>query len=750
MTRREFLRWAFWAAAAGAAYGYGFLLGGRARELARGGWSIGRTTGAPRVAVPTVCRLCPARCGILGYLEDGVLVKIEGNPKDPNARGGICPRGLAAVQLFYQPDRLLRPLRRAGPRGSGRWEPVDWDAALEELAEKLAELRTGSRSLAILSGPPAGPTHPLIERFVSALPRAVLAPAQELHRANRAAALKLTWGEDAYIPDLPPTKYVLNFGANPYESGEMYVPLVRRLVEARRNGAKLVTFDPRLSRTAGQSDEWFPLRPGTDAAVALAMANVIVQLGLYDREFFAKQSNWRLEKLAEHLRTYTPERAEQISGVKAGHIRRIAVEFARTRPALVLTGGGLSRHPNGVQNERAVFLLAALTGNLERPGGLCLPRRRALPEPRPARAPRVLPPPELFADLAAGRERVGLLWVDRANPAFDHPDPKLVQAVLRDEERVPFLVVSDAFRSETAQLADLLLPATTFLEEWELHSPPAYELVPYVALQQPVVPPLGEARSTSEVILELARRLGGELGMFFPFASVKAFIEKQVEALPELAQAGGFELLVEGGIWVPAGRPDYGRPFPTPSGRLEVFAPSLGNLKQPTLPTYLAPPRDEDEGGEKFALVVYDSAVLDADETVLCWWLLEIEHRNPLWIHAEAAERLGIREGDRVRVISEAGEIVARAFPTQGIHPEVVAIHGGLGHWGLGRLARGGAFRSRDPNTRLIWWEEAGVHAQPLLPIRSDPVGRGQAWHGIPVRIVKLDPGTKAQGRDRG
>src|SRR3989304_6312201 len=203
--------------------------------------------------------------------------------------------------------------------------------------------------------------------------------------SSKKIGMQPTWGPDIETPDFSKTKFILNFGSNILEAAYFMNPYSQRVAEGLvDNGAKLVTFDVRLSNTAGRSDEWFPVNPGTDSIVALAMANVIMQEGLYDAEFISKWTNYSAAKLADHLKSYTPERAEELSGVKAEDIRRIAREFATRQPGTLISGAGVSSQVNGVDNVRCVHLLAAITGNIDNKGGNCLPRIMELPEPEPA------------------------------------------------------------------------------------------------------------------------------------------------------------------------------------------------------------------------------------------------------------------------------------------------------------------------------------------------------------------------------
>ncbi|MDO9066714.1 MAG: molybdopterin-dependent oxidoreductase, partial [Chloroflexota bacterium] len=354
----------------------------------------------------------------------------------------------------------------------------------------------------------------LVSRFLRAVGTPNALNETSLHRANKEKALELAWGVRGDLNDVAHATYILNFGSNPYESHALFVPFVQRIIEARQAGAKLITFDPRLSTTAGKSDEWFPIKPGTDGLVALAMANVIMQLGLHDADFLARWVNYPAVKLAEHLTQYSLEMAGAASGVKPAHIRRLAIEFATTRPATAISAGGVSLHANGVQNERAILLLNALTGNVDVRGGYCLPRTYGLEEPNP-RPPAPTLPSSLSTIQQAlplirdRQQKVGMLLTYRYDPVYGHPDSNLSAAVLKDESLIRYHVAVDSYLTESASLADLFLPAATYLESWNIHSMPAYELVPFVGLQQPVVEPAGESRPFHDICLELAKRVGG-------------------------------------------------------------------------------------------------------------------------------------------------------------------------------------------------------------------------------------------------
>ncbi len=756
LTRRELIKAGI---ATGGAVAAGQAVNALAQEAIQGGRSVSRTAGTPRFPVPSACGMCSARCGIIAYLEDNIVVKIEGNPRDPNNHGRLCARGLAGIQVLYSPDRLAFPMKRTGARGEGKWQRLSWDQAYAEVVEKLKAWQ-GNRpeALVLLSG--------LDDLLVSRLARAYGTPhwfsSAALTRANKETALNLTMGVSVDVNHLAYAKYILNFGANPYETGQYHVPLVQRLIDGRLSGAKLVTFDPRTSNTAGKSDEWFPIRPGTDGLVALAMANVIVQLGLYDRDFVENWMNVPLTLLAAHLAQYTLEAAEAASGVKGAHIRRIAIEFATTHPATTISGGGASLHANGVQTERAIALLNALTGNIDIRGGYCLPRTYALAEPGPLPPdPKVknallvdrasvlasyAPSQQVFPAIRDGRLKCGVLMTWGHNAAYTHPNTSLVAGVLKDERLVPFHVAVDTFLTETAALADMVLPAATYLESWGIYSPPAYDLVPFVGLQQPVVKPQGEAVPFHNIAIELARRVGGGLEKPFAFGSMEDYIKIAISRIEGLTRAGGLDYLKEHGVWRdPVAQPEYRtyekEGFNTPSGQFEVYLPQLEEAGQPTLPTYIPVPGLTEFYEEEFVLITYMPGILAADLAAPSAWLSEITHDNAVWINKEVAEYKLIRTGDLVTVKSPVGQITLKAHVTQGIEPHVVAISGGTGHWGMGRVARGEKFQSSDGNTRLIWWGEKhgnGVHPHSLIPVTTDPIGGGQAWLDTKVTIEKV------------
>jgi anaerobic selenocysteine-containing dehydrogenase len=363
---------------------------GEAASLEKGK-SVSRTTGRLRKSIPSVCMMCPASCGILGYLEYGKVVKIGGNPLDPNSRGRLCAKGIAGVNHLYHPERITAPLKRVGKRGEGQWKQISWDEALSGVALRLKALQSEKlhRDFVIRNTWDLA-SNELAGRFSAAFGSSTTFHQAILESPNGAFAVQEVSGYSMGVGDVGRSRYILNFGGNPYESHFLYLPFIQRLIDARLNlGAKLVTFDVRVSQTAGKSDEWFPIIPGTDAMVVLAMAHVIAHEGLWDREFLERRTTLVPARLLRHLTSYTPKKAESASGVKASDIARIALEFAQAKPALAIGGGGALKHMNGTSNQKSLLLLNALVGSLDTPGGFSFPQGYPLdpPDPKPPALP---------------------------------------------------------------------------------------------------------------------------------------------------------------------------------------------------------------------------------------------------------------------------------------------------------------------------------------------------------------------------
>ncbi len=740
LTRRQLLKLGFMGAAAVAAEGLA-VRGSLAEELVRGGRSVSRTTGGIRNAVPSTCAHCTARCGILGFVEDGRLVKLEGNPRDPNSRGRLCALGHAGINRLYDPDRILFPMTRAGQRGEGKWTRISWEQAYDLLEKRLQDLQSQNPESLVYHAGTEG-MGLLSRRFVSAVGSKTLIDEGSILAASREAANAQSMGVTSEVADVAHARYLLNFGGNPYESHSVYLPFVQRLVDARLDGAKLITFDPRLSMTAGRSDEWFPIVPGTDGLVMLAMANVIVQQGLHNRDFLTKWTDTTPEQLGAQLAPYTPEAAEAASGVRADDIRRIATEFARVRPALAITGGGLGRRDGASDTMRAAILLNAVVGNVGEVGGYCPAPTTNFAEPDPV-PPSVIDPiqsMQRLEKLLAGQGSAGLYITSMANPAYSWPNPQAFREMLLDEKRISYLVAIDTNMTETSMLADLVLPAATYLESWGLESPPAQEFVPYVTLRQPVVSAQGESLSVDDILLTMGTRLAGKSSQLFPFPTVESYLNALISKMSVLAKAGGLPLLKERGVWSdPAAtaerrsRPDG---FATPSRKLE-----LGTIATAESSTDnkigVAAPGATSANADELTLILYRPNIQSGDYSADCWWLSEITHNNALLINPVAAQRRGIKHGQRVKVISGSDSTEVPVRITEGIHPGTVALATGFGHSALGRIAQAKPFKSDDTMTQYVWWENQGngVNANVLVSGLAADTRGGLVWKDTRVRV---------------
>ncbi len=698
-----------------------------------------------RKGIPSTCDMCPARCGIIGFTNYENLTAIQGNPRHINNRGRICSRGIAGINQIYDPDRIITPLKRTGMRGDGKWEKISWDEALSLISERLIAIRRTRRDDAFVFHADSRHVRGLARRFLRTCGRPTILPSYVHLDCNKTKAQKMIWGEENSVDDAAHCNYFLNFGSNPYESHPFYINFTQRLIDGRiNNHARLITIDPRLSNTAGKSDEWIPVKPGTDAIVALAMANVIMGKGLHDAEFIGNWTNVTEQELKSHLEQFTPEKAAEISQVEKEKIERIATEFAINRPAIAFSGAGMSRHLNGVENERCILLLNAIVGSIDRKGGVCIPRSYELNDFTALNDPEVdANPYGFFSQVSEKQKQVDIFFAYMSNPAYENPDCHFTESVLKDEKLLPFTVVMDTVMSETAALADLVLPAATFLESWDLDPGPSFEMVPFVSLTQPVIVPPGETKSLNDFIIQLSQRMGDDFQRAINYFTTADYLRDVATKVPGLTRDEGFDRLKTDGIWYRSDmKPEYeiyrSRQFRTPTGRFEIASSAARRENLSSLPTYRPIREHVGLAAGELVLIPHSMSVMSPDLANLKW-LSEIKHSNQAVMNSKTARRLKIQKGDRIVIESATGKIEAEAFPSEGIHPDAIALCNSLGHWEYGRIARAQKFTSDDPDTELLWWSQCGKGSHPniIIPVNVDPVGKGQAWSDTIVKIRK-------------
>lgn len=541
-----------------------------------------------------MCQLCSTVCGITGHVKDGRILKIEGNPKDPNSRGRLCGRGQASLNHQYHPERLLYPLRRVGERGEGKWRRITWEEAYDELATRLKAVRASGKPEEFAFHQGRNRTPDATDRFLSAFGTPTLLNHRALcSSARRAAALTWLFETDWDLGDFENSKYILNFGCNVFEAHQGHVPAAQRVQRGRfENGAKFVTFDVRMSCTAGNSDEFHMPFPGTDGAIALAMCQTIVEEKLYDAQFFADWANVGIEELGAHLAQYTAEWAAKLSGVPAATIRRIAREFAAAAPrATTLCNRGSAAHINGFHNDRAIMLLDVLVGSMGKKGGLCWMytgahdnRRFPSPEgpPKPKATSVLADPPEfvlantwnpmrvgeiVYRYLAMGRAKLQVYMTYNLDSPLTWPEMGTTRNVLLDADKIGFHVCINPFLNETATFADMVLPWTTYMERWDVDARGAYNLKAYVSMRQPMVKPLGEAKDIREIFAALALRIGDGMEKWYPEGTdVRAYIEKWIAPLPVdgSGHATPYARLSADGAWEDPKEKPYYEPYLKP------------------------------------------------------------------------------------------------------------------------------------------------------------------------------------------
>ena len=683
--------------------------------------------------IPTSCLNCATRCGTRVRVVNGKAVKITGNPLSRVSEGENCPRVHVGLQVLYDPDRMTRPLKRTNPaKGRGvdpGWVPVSWPDALSEVSQRLKTLRDGNQphQLLLLHGLNSRSDEDIIGRFAEAYgtPNVVSEDGfdSEADKAGQWLA-DGNYTQSAY--DLENTNYILAFGASILESQK---PLARNLRmwgkihRERPNRVKVVVVDPRYSVTAAKSDRWLPINPGTDAALAMSLASVIIDEGLYDADFIAGWTTGFEEYRSLALSHYYPERAAYFTGIAAETIREIAREFATSRPAIAWRGRGATSRPHGAYAAYAIFCLNALVGSIDTPGGVTYqenPPYRPMPavvedtvsrrgKAQPAldrRHSGEFPAARVVSNQAADSLLAGSPYPAQMAIGFNCNFNMSAPGTRRWDEalaRIPYYVHVTPFASEMAEYADILLPAPTFLETWAYdHAPPGSGFAE-IKIKQPVVAPQADTKSTIDILMEIARGLGGTVAESFRGIGddAEGFVRYRTETLQP------WDAFREKGVWVgPAYRfYKYDAIFKTPSrkfefvsGNLEARLKDSGERYEPTalLPHFAEPEFLGDSQSYPLVLTTYQPVLNVENGSQNYPWAQEfflVMHgrgwQNFLEINSATAAGLGIGDGDPVWVESPFGKIKLKARVFEGIHPQVVSIAVGQGHYNNGRWADG-------------------------------------------------------------
>ena len=678
------------------------------------------------VTVRGVCpHDCPDTCALLTTVQDGVAIKVQGDPAHAQTGGVLCTKVSRYTERTYHPDRVLHPLKRVGPKGSGQFVRVSWDEALADIAQRLADIATRDPE-AILPYSYAG-TMGLVQgesmdrRFfhqlgASLLDRTICASAGGMglvHSIGAKVGMKVEQFVHSHL--------ILIWGGNPVGSS---LHFWRYAQEAKRRGARLVCIDPRRTETAEKCHQHIALRPGTDAALALAMMHELITHDWLDHDYIAQHTTgW--PALRERALQWTPERAAQVCGIEAEVIRDLAQAWGTTRPAAIRLNYGMQRTRGGGNAVRAVACLPALTGAWrEAAGGLMMSASGHFPVQRDALArPDLLGErqPRSINMSTIGDALLGLqpdtaqrpieaLVVYNSNPLAVAPESaKVARGLMRDDL---FTVVLEHFMTDTADLADYVLPATTQLEHWDVHASYGHT---DVLLNRPAVAPVGEARPNTAIFRALAQRMGAAWGF-----DHSCFADDD-EALCRQAYGGAIDfeqLLAHGHVTLPVPDTPFAQGgFPTPSGRFEFFSERLAAQGLDGLPDFL-PNHETPQAGDRYPLAMISPPArhfLNSSFANLKS-LRDIERTPVLEIHPDDATPRGIHDGDPVRVFNDRGEYHCTAVVGPRARPGVV---NGLG----------------------IWWRKDGTNGTNVNELTSQhltDLGQAPTFYDCAVEVARL------------
>ncbi|MDP2417273.1 MAG: molybdopterin oxidoreductase family protein [Hydrogenophaga sp.] len=666
---------------------------------------------------------CPDTCSLITTVENGVAVRVQGNPAHRHTDGALCTKVSRYTERTYHPERLLQPLKRSGPKGSGRFEPVGWDEALDDIAARLQNIAARDPQ-AIQPYSYAG-TMGLVQgeglaaRFFHRLGAAHLE--RTICASAGAEGLMTTLGGKVgmKVEHFAQSKLIVIWGSNSVASNLHFWRLAQ---QAKRDGARLVCIDPRRSETAEKCHEHIALRPGTDAALALALMHELIRHDWLDHGYIAQHTEgW--EGLRERALQWPPERASAVCGVPVQQITDLARAYGTTQPAAIRLNYGMQRVRGGGNAVRAIACLPALVGAWRHPaGGLLLSasghfpvQRNALhrPDLLAGRTPRTVNMSTIGDDLLRPASpkfgpQIEALIVYNSNPVAVAPESgKVVQGFAREDL---FTVVLEHFQTDTADYADYILPATTQLEHWDIHMSYGHT---DVLLNRPAIAPLGQARTNTDIFRALAARMG---------FTDPCFLDDDLRLCrTAFGDAVDFDALLQHGyatLPLPDAPFAHGG-FPTASGRCTFFSAALAAQGMDGLPDHL--PNHEPIGSSPhypLAMISPPARNFLNSTFVNVKSLRDMEGEPLLEIHPDDAQARNIQTGQMVRVLNDRGEYRCKAKVTARARSGVV---NGLG----------------------VWWRKLGPFGTNVNEVTSQKLtdmGHGPVFYDCLVEVAALPP----------
>ncbi len=707
--------------------------------------------------VKTTCKSCHGGCGVIVTVENGRIIHIEGDP-DSLTEGTMCPKGLSSIQQVYNPNRLLYPMKRVGDRGQGKWERISWQEALGTIEKRIRESseKYGPQSVGIGQGTQRG-----YNRYTFRFARSIGTPntwaAAHFCYGPRLATYGVTVGGRLYCDyhgwggQYPKT--IIHWAKQleiTNADGEMAVWFLKALDKAEY----FILIDPRATRLAGRADPWIQIRPGTDAALALGMMNVIINEGLYDEDFVEKWT-YGFEKLRERVQEYPVGKVAEITWVPEETIVRAARIFATHKPGCIQIGEPLEAGNNSTQTLRAIICLMAITGNIERPGGMMnwMPPDTgpmddfAMEVPAPQKTAvgadtyrlLALPPFAMcqidivLKELREGKGTVRTMHLEGTNPLLAYANSR---AVLEGLLKLDFLSVADQYMSPTAEYADIVLPVAHWLEIDDI-----YDMHPrfFVSAIKKVIEPPGEAWPDNKIFNELGKRLApnywfDDVEKMLDYQLRKAGISwKQFKRLGILAKTGKKQIYYKYNT-------DYwkkGGGFGTPTGKVELYSTVMERLGYDPLPYYKEPnesPYNTPELSEEYPLILSTGGRLPwyfHSQYRQIPWLRELQPYPIVQIHPETANRLGIKQDDWVWIETPRGRIKQKVEFFKGMDPRVV-------------VAQSSWYYPEEPGPdHGLWKSNANVLTSNDLPF--DPSMGSTTFRALLCKVYRVEEANTSE-----